>query len=343
MVQLRGGKQPTDRVRRRSDFSPKQYQFLVLLVICFLAASNRAFAFSCSMTATAVAFGSVDVTTGSAVNSTGTLTLNCSGGPGGKYLLICVSIDGGSAHDGTSRLMNGPGAAQLRYQLYSDSARTVPWGSWPLSLYGGGYSWTPFSTTSNGTWMATVYGSALGSQQTITPGAYTSNLNVYFTYDDHSFANGGSDSGFICPDGSNKGNSTTSFQATATVPSACTVGATNLNFGSVGTLASNVDSTSSISVLCSNTTPYNIGLNAGNGTGATVSNRMMTLSGATVNYALYSNSGRTSNWGNTVGTDTVGGTGSGSTQTLTVYGRVPVQSTPASGTYGDIIVVTVTY
>jgi spore coat protein U-like protein len=58
---------------------------------------------------------------------------------------------------------------------------------------------------------------------------------------------------------------------------------------------------------------------------------------------LYSNAGRTTVWGNTVGTDTVAGTGTGATQSLTVYGRVPVQSTPGAGTYTDTVITTVTY
>ncbi len=48
-------------------------------------------------------------------------------------------------------------------------------------------------------------------------------------------------------------------------------------------------------------------------------------------------------WGNTIGTDTVAGTGTGSNQSLTVYGRVPVQSTPVGATYTDTVIVTVTY
>ncbi|MCE3520182.1 spore coat protein U domain-containing protein, partial [Escherichia coli] len=35
--------------------------------------------------------------------------------------------------------------------------------------------------------------------------------------------------------------------------------------------------------------------------------------------------------------------GSGAAQPYTVYGRVPVQTTPAPGTYTDTITVTVTY
>ena len=89
--------------------------------------------------------------------------------------------------------------------------------------------------------------------------------------------------------------------------------------------------------------PYNIGLSAGTATGATVTTRQMTNGAATVSYALYSNAGMTTNWGNTVGTDTVGGTGSGNNQSYTVYGQVPAQTTPAPATYTDTIVVTVTY
>ena len=60
----------------------------------------------------------------------------------------------------------------------------------------------------------------------------------------------------------------------------------------------------------------------------------MKAGSALVNYSLFSNSGRTTNWGNTVGTDTVSGTGIGSAQSLTVYGRIPPQTTPSPGTYG---------
>ena len=94
---------------------------------------------------------------------------------------------------------------------------------------------------------------------------------------------------------------------------------------------------------CTDTTPYNIGLDAGTGTGATVTVRKLTSGGATVNYTLYSDTGRTTVWGNTVSTDTVAATGNGASQSYTVYGRVPAQTTPAPGTYTDTVTVTVTY
>jgi spore coat protein U-like protein len=64
---------------------------------------------------------------------------------------------------------------------------------------------------------------------------------------------------------------------------------------------------------------------------------------ALVNYRLYRDAGRTQNWGNSIGTDTLAGTGNGAAQAITVYGRVPAQSTPAAGTYTDTVAVTVTY
>ena len=138
--------------------------------------------------------------------------------------------------------------------------------------------------------------------------------------------------------------STSTFTVQVTIAASCTINsASTLNFGSQGVLIANVDQTSTMQVQCTNTTPYDIGLDAGTGSGATVAVRKMTSGGATVNYSLYSDSGRTTVWGNTVGTNTVAATGSGASQSYTVYGRVPVQTTPAPATYTDTITVTVTY
>ena len=136
---------------------------------------------------------------------------------------------------------------------------------------------------------------------------------------------------------------TTSFQVKITIQTSCTVSATNLDFGSNGVLAANVDQTSTVTVTCSATTPYNVGLSAGTASGATVTTRQMQNGASTINYSLFRDSGRTQNWGNTVGTDTVSGTGSGIGQNISVYGRVPPQATPAPGAYTDTITVTVTY
>ena len=136
-------------------------------------------------------------------------------------------------------------------------------------------------------------------------------------------------------------SATTSFTITVTVANTCTIGASALNFGNyTGAL---VNAQSTISATCTNRALYYVGLNAGTATGATVSTRKMTSGTNTLNYALYSNSARTTNWGNTVGTDTVAGTGTGSAQSLAVYGQIPAGQYPKPGSYLDTITATITY
>src|ERR1700704_5075995 len=140
------------------------------------------------------------------------------------------------------------------------------------------------------------------------------------------------------------GTATTTLGVSLTINAGCNVSSTSVAFPAQSVLASAVNQTGSVSVTCTNTTPYNVGLDKGGGSGASVSNRLMTgPSSATVAYGLYQDSGHGTNWGNTVGTDTVSGTGNGNAQTLTVYGQIGAQTTPAPGGYADTVNVTVTF
>ena len=71
---------------------------------------------------------------------------------------------------------------------------------------------------------------------------------------------------------------------------------------------------------------------------------MMSGPGANrLNYSLFSNTARTTNWGDTVGTDTVPATGTGAAQTFSVFGRIPGSQPQPPGTYSDTITVTLTF
>ena len=145
--------------------------------------------------------------------------------------------------------------------------------------------------------------------------------------------------------GSEAGVSTAtgSFNVQVAIAATCVVtSATTLDFGTQGVLSANIDQTSTITITCTNTTPYNIGLDKGLN-GSSVTTRQMKAGSELVNYSLFSDAGRTVNWGNTVGTDTVAATGNGSAQPFTVYGRISPQTTPGPATYTDTITVTVTY
>ncbi len=92
--------------------------------------------------------------------------------------------------------------------------------------------------------------------------------------------------------------------------------------------------------MCS--TPYNVRLDAGTGTG-TIVTRTMENGGVAVNYNMYRDAGRTQNWGETDAVDTVDAAGTGAVVVHTIYGRVPAQATPVPNTYTDTVTVTVNY
>lgn len=140
---------------------------------------------------------------------------------------------------------------------------------------------------------------------------------------------------------------TTTFAVTASIGDSCTVTATDLGFGNYdpGT-GSDLDANSSVTAKCTSGTGYTIGLDAGTGSGATTDNRLMTVSGGTetLGYGLYQDADRTINWDDVGGTSPVTGTGDGTDQTHTVYGRIPGGQTSAVvGTYSDTITVTISF
>jgi spore coat protein U-like protein len=140
------------------------------------------------------------------------------------------------------------------------------------------------------------------------------------------------------------GSKNATFDVTLKIIADCTIAANALDFGqSQGVLATAVSVNTTLNITCTNTTPYNIGLSAGTGTGSTTAARVLSGTGAntsTVAYNLYQAAG-TNNWGNVQGTDTKSSTGTGTAQTHTVYGVVPAQATPQPDTYKSTITATV--
>jgi len=152
--------------------------------------------------------------------------------------------------------------------------------------------------------------------------------------------------GLLLSNSANAQTTSAQFTVQITIAGACQVNsATNMDFGTHGVLSANTDATSIVTVQCTNTTPFNIALSAGSGgSGATVTNRLMTgTGGATIGYSLYRTAARDTVWGTTVGTNTLAGTGTGAPQPFTVYGRVLPQNTPAPGVYTDTVTATISY
>ena len=141
--------------------------------------------------------------------------------------------------------------------------------------------------------------------------------------------------------GSGLTTQTSHFNVQTNVQKACNIATNPLSFGTYS--GSLINSTSIISVTCTITTTYTVGLNAGTATGATVTNRSMTgPAGALLHYSLFSDTLRTINWGNSSGS-WVSGTGTGIAQSLTVYGQMPAGQSLTPGSYTDTITATLTY
>jgi spore coat protein U-like protein len=142
---------------------------------------------------------------------------------------------------------------------------------------------------------------------------------------------------------------TATFEVKVTIQSECTLSATTLDFGAIGGLdpiAGNRDGQSTLTVTCTPQTPYQVGMDQGNVSGSTVLDRLMSTGTATLRFQLYKEANRTNIWGNTPGAggNTLGGTGTGSAQTLTVYGRIPGgQGQPQAGAYSSVVTAAITY
>ncbi len=276
----------------------------------FFCGIRLALGAQCTVSSQNIQFGNYSGTT---IHVTGTITVNC---PNGAAYQVGLDAGTGSGATVTNRSMTGPSSALLGYQLFSDAGYSVNWGN-----------------TSGTGW---VTGTGTGSNQ---------NLTVYaqLPVDEYGPAGSYTDSNVnVSVTGSGLTTVTSHFNVKATVVKACDITANSMNFGTYS--GSLINSTSTISITCTNSTTYNVGLDAGTASGATVTNRSMTgPASALLAYKLFRDSGRTLNWGNTVGTDTVGGTGSGVLQSLTVYGQMPSGQSSIPGSYVDTITATITY
>ena len=135
---------------------------------------------------------------------------------------------------------------------------------------------------------------------------------------------------------------TATIAVTANVVDSCTISATALSFGTYSGTALPAQAT--ITVTCTDLGTYTVGLNGGTTTGGTDQARLLAgPSTYTLAYNLYTTSALTTIWGNTSAHNWQSGTGTGSAQTLTVYGNIAAGQTLYVGSYTDSVTATITY
>ena len=296
--------------------------------------------FSCSFSVTDIDFGNVNVLTGSNLFTTGTISITCTNGWSNSFVTICPNIGTGSGNPAAKNPRQMANTAnfnqKLNYQLYWPGTSTV-WGS---------YYWLPsepkppiirfrLNASGYGSTTYTIDARIISGQSTAVPGLYTSTFSGQDVRFDYLL---GYFSSCSFPDGT----ASPAFTVRANVEKYCEVSATDLDFGTAGLLNANVDSTGTLTVRCTNGTPYQVALSGGLAGATSPDQRRMFNGTNSVRYGIYRNSARTLGWGDQP-TNTVSGTGTGNTQSYTTYGRVFPQTTPPAGTYTDTIIVTVTY
>jgi len=284
---------------------------LIFAALLLFFGTGTAFASgTCTPTSVGISFGTFS---GAQVTNIGSIGLTCSGN---GNVTFAVTLSTGSGTYTTRLLKNG--APSLQYNLYRDAAFTQVWGDGT-----GGSNAVPGSINVNSAQIVTLpLYAKLPAQATPGQGGYGDTITVTVT--------------------TNQGTITGTFLVTAVVLPSCTISATNLAFATY--TGAQKDVQSQISLTCTNYAAWNIGLNAGTFAGATVTTRkMIGPSSASMAYSIYRDAGRTLNWGNTVGTDTLAGTGTGVLQPVPVYGRVPASQTSPPGSYQDTIIATVTF
>lgn len=312
---------------------------------------------SCNATLGTMNFGTINVLLNTPSYTTETASVSCSGYGANQTVLVClgegfVSNCGGGDLNNGRWLSTSTCSNYLTEVTYQDAGYTTIWGApWDVNSDAVVYQLI-VTTNSSGTASTsfTGYGEIGAGYTTYPPGSYTgtgTDVRVL-----SHVKSGPSDvCSAIPPSNYTSGVKTVTGTLSATIPVTCNVSATPLNFGTSGTsIAANIRATATITAQCTYTTPYSVGLDNGqNANGA--QRRMQAAAGQYVSYGLYTDSGYSQPWTTTSSTTScsagantcVLGTGTGSNQSVTVYGNVPPQSAPAAGTYSDTVVVTVTF
>lgn len=330
----------------------------VMLCAAFwsLPAREASAAPSCSATMTALNFGDVDLVSGGTMTASATLNYTCTNDNSNtRYARLCFNIGDGSASQASGgghwdpRILRDGSANEMNVQFYQGGTAAI-WGSTtqpipdaydvtltlPQRINGS----TPSVTTRS----LTLRGVISTGQAGLPPGQYQSSFTGNHTAFRYGIA---SSSGAVpadCASVSTEGG-TFGFAVSANAVKSCLVSADPLDFGTVDGIASptNIDATTTIRVICSKPTAYNVLLiPSNNNTGGSSAMTGAAGNTDTVPYRLYSNAARSAPWGSQAAND-VSGIGNGLTQSLTVYGRVPGLPNVQPGNYKDTVTVNVTY
>lgn len=301
----------------------------------------------CQAEMTSLNFNSANPADGT---TTATITYECLTLFGGRRVAVgmCFAIGPGSPPGSTildRRMANGPGD-QLSFQIYKEPSNSQVWGD---SESQPSYLEIPFEySTPSGFGYESGTIQVHGKLSDLTQAAAGDYISMFADARlIYSYREGNNPNAPKCDQGSGSSMETFPFDAFVTVPPSCTVvTASDMNFSPggmplSGSSTGNLTSTSTIDLTCTKRTAWQVGLEQGlNPSGG--SRQMCNPGGACIAYQLTQPDGATP-WGEDAGVDTVDGISNGTSQTLTVNGRVNDQPLTQAGRYSDTVKVILTY
>jgi len=326
---------------------------IAILLVMLSGLASKSFATTlCTASASNLAFGNISM--GTTQNNTATVTVDCN--TFGLSLLatarvrMCLNIGAGTVVGSSinSRIMSNASLDPLQFQIYHDASRSQIWGDTVADDVDIDLQYSVPVLGGSGSSSATLYGQ-VPSQIGLAAGTYLNLFTGIHTRLDYRYAEqllGTPSWPTSCTAGGNGGGSIVfPFTASATVPASCEIDVTNnLNFGTVpGLINSNTDQTTNLSFTCTKTTPWKVSLDDGLHANGAIRRMRLGATSNYVQYELYRDSAHSLRWGDTLDIDTVNGIGTGSSESLTVYGRVPAPQSIPSGNYSDTVTVTITY
>ncbi|GGD27616.1 Csu type fimbrial protein [Aureimonas glaciei] len=310
-------------------------RFALLIVFTLLAASG-AKAAACTVEIGDLAFGSVDSLFAAPTDSVASVRIDCvQVTPGAAQVVVCLHLGAGSggAVGGVRQLTSG--GRTLAFQLYQDGGYGSPWGSRDAPSLGAPRRVVAVVSGEVASATIDLFGRVPGGQSTAAAGRYDSSFVGADTV--FEFAEGDLD----CNASGGAGTGQAAFSVQADIPANCLVEAGDIDFGEHGVIDRAVDAEARIAVTCTPETGYSVTLGPGLGGGTDPEQRILRAGSDLAIYGLYLDPARSQPFGSSLETR-LPGTGTGTQQTVPVYGRVPPQPV-RPGTYSDTVAVTITY
>lgn len=307
-----------------------------LSTLAVFSSSGAAKAEVCNIKTTPASIDFGTLYSGDAGTTSANLSWQCKGVgmfESASYVNACYTYEPVAADllNGNQRVMRGISGEAVGYSMlfdfYNDSSilgarKTANFGTQP-NLGGtiSGSIVANYNVTTKG---------SIPAAQNVPAGVYQTQVYAYIPYKGYALSSG------TCV--GTKSISTSMVNVTVTVSPKCDVRAQDIDFGVQSTLGEALTALGRLYVSCTLNQPYKVSLSSS--AADPKSRQMASASGEHITYGLYKDSAFTQPWGTA---EPLEGVGSGVEEQIPVYARIPAQPTPSSGSYNDIVTVTVEY